>query len=213
LTAAFLDTTVDIDNSDENGERMPKQIDAALQREEIRRAARQVFARRGIPETGLAHVARAAGMGRSSLYHYYPDKQSLLRDLVREVLAEERALFHACLRGEGGVMERVECLLDGCLALFDSWASLGRLFVDLRLRDAVGFRRFFREIRDEFAAVLREGQRSGEVAAEVDPHLSGATLIGAIDGLLFQHFLDRKALDPDALRRELSRIARRMLAP
>ncbi|MGH0029626.1 MAG: TetR/AcrR family transcriptional regulator [Myxococcota bacterium] len=192
---------------------MPKQVDAAAQRQEIRTAARRVFARRGIADTGLGHVARAAGMGRSSLYHYYPDKEALLRDLVKDVLAEERALFRACLRGPGSVQARVERLLDGCVGLFDAWASLGRLFIDLRLRDAVAFRRFFREIRDEFADVLREGQRRGEVAAGVDPFLAGASLIGAIDGLLFQHFLDRRALDPEALRNELGRIARRALLP
>lgn len=192
---------------------MPKQVDVAAQRQEIRQAARRVFARRGVPGTGLAHVARAAGMGRSSLYHYYPDKQALVRDLIAETLAGERALFHACLRGEGAVLARIERLMDGCVALFDEWASLGRLFIDLRLRDAVGFRRFFREIRDEFASVLREGQRSGQVAADVDPLLAGATLIGAIDGLLFQHFLDSKAFDPGALRRELRRIAQRVIQP
>ena len=192
---------------------MPKQVDAAAQRHQIRHAARRVFAQQGIPQTGLAHVARAAGMGRSSLYHYYPDKDALLHDLIRDVLAEERALFDACLGGEGSVLERVERLLDGCLALFESWASLGRLFIDLRLRDAVGFRDFFREVRAQLAAVLREGQRCGEVAPEVDPELAGATLIGAIDGLLFQHFLDREAFEPERLRRELGRIAKRALTP
>lgn len=110
------------------------------------------------------------------------------------------------------MIERVEALLDGCVALFESWASLGRLFIDLRLRDADRFRHFFCEIRAELADLLREGQRRGEVTAELDPELAGATLIGAIDGLLIQHFLDSKALDPDALRAELRRIVRAVLA-
>lgn len=192
---------------------MPKQVDATAQREAIRDAARRVFAHRGIPETGLTHVAREAGMGRSSLYHYYPDKEALLRDLVKDTLSAERALFHACLRGQGTVQERVGRLVDGCVALFDTWSSLGRLILDLRLLDAAAFRRFFREIRNEFAAVLRDGQETGEVADDVDPYLAGATLIGAIDGLLFQHFLDRKALDAEALRAELRRLATRSIAP
>ncbi len=192
---------------------MPKQVDSAAQREEIRRAARGVFARQGVRGTGLAHVARAAGMGRSSLYHYYPDKEALLRDLVADTLASERALFASCLRGEGSVAERVALLIDGCVALFDSWAELGRLFLDLRLRDAEGFRDFFREIRAELEAVLSEGQARGEVAAEVDPLLAGAALIGAIDGLLIQHFLDSEAFDRDTLRRELRRIALKALSP
>jgi TetR/AcrR family fatty acid metabolism transcriptional regulator len=188
-------------------------VDAEAQRGEIRRAARRVFARRGVRGTGLAHVARAAGMGRSSLYHYYPDKDALLRDLVAETLAEERALFARCLHGEVPVPERLERLVDACVALFDAWAALGRLFLDLRTGDARRFRRFFREVRDEVAGVLREGQARGEVAAEVDPFHAGATLIGAIDGLLIQHFLDREALDPDALRAELRRLVARSLAP
>lgn len=192
---------------------MPKQVDASAQREEIRRAARRVFAHKGIPGTGLAHVARAAGMGRSSLYHYYADKDALLHDLVAEALAGERALFHACLAGPDPVALRVQRLVDGCVALFDDWASLGRLFIDLRMRDGVRFRSFFREIRDELAGVLREGQARGEVAADADPLLTAATLIGAIDGLLIQHFLDPGAFDADALRRELGRIARRAVAP
>ena len=192
---------------------MPKQVDAALQRQEIREAARRVFASRGVRGTGLAHVADAAGMGRSSLYHYYPDKEALLRALIDETLAEERALFRTCLRSEGSVLERVQRLLDGCIAMLDAWASLGRLFLDLRLRDVEGFREFFREIRDELTAVIDEGRRRGEVARDVDPPLAAATLIGAIDGLLFQHFLDAEAFDPEAMRRELGRFARRTLEP
>jgi len=191
---------------------VPKQIDASAQRREIRRAARRVFGRKGVQGTGLAHVARAAGMGRSSLYHYYPDKEALLRDLVHETLAEERELFRACLRSPGPVLDRVHRLTDGCVALLDGWASLGRLFIDLRMGDTSRFRRFFREIRSELAETLREGQRSGEIAADLDPFLTGATLIGAIDGLLIQHFLDSRALAPEALRAELRRTVSRVLS-
>ncbi|MCP4005882.1 MAG: TetR/AcrR family transcriptional regulator [bacterium] len=192
---------------------MPKQVDADAQRSEIRRAARGVFARRGVPGTGLAHVAREAGMGRSSLYHYYSDKEELLRDLVAETLAEERALFLNALHGEGSVPERIQRLIDDCVDLFGAWASLGRFFIDLRLRDVAGFQNFFREIRAEFASVLREGQTRGEVAAELDPLVAGATLIGAIDGLLIQHFIDSDAFDPEVLHRELGRIARKAITP
>lgn len=192
---------------------MPKQVDVAAQRQEIRSAARKVFGRKGVRGTGLGHVARAAGMGRTSLYHYYPDKDALLRDLVLEMLAGERELFRACLRAPGPVVPRVHRLVDGCVALFDDWASLGRLFIDLRLGEAVRFRKFFREIREELASALREGRARGEVSAALDPLLVGVTLIGAIDGLLIQHFLDNGALDPEALRGELHRVVDRVLAP
>jgi len=192
---------------------MPKQVDASEQRREIRDAARAVFARRGVKGTGLTHVADAVGLGRSSLYHYYPDKDALLRDLVLETLREERALFRTCLRGPGSAEERVLRLMDANVALFDAWVGLGRVTIELRLGDAKRFRRFFREVRTELADVLRAGQGVGEVDPALDPDLCAAVLIGAIDGLLLQHLVDPQALDVEALRTELRRVARRALVP
>ena len=191
---------------------MPKQVDAHAQRREIRGAARRVFARRGVRGTGLSHVAREVGMGRSSLYHYYSDKDALLRDLVRTTLEQEGALFRDCLRAPGTALERVHRLLDALLETFEEWASVGRMQIEFRVRDA-RFRRFFRNIRDELATALEDGQAHGEIDAALDPQLGAATLIGAIDGLLLQYFIDAKAFDLDALAVELRRVASRMLAP
>jgi len=193
---------------------MPKIVDAAQQRRQIRSAARRAFARRGVRGTGLEHVAQAAGMGRSSLYHYYADKDELLRDLVNDALDGERALFLACLRGEGSPVERVQRLLSALLASFDEWSDLGRMLFDFRLHDTARFRRFFRDMRAELAGVLREGQARGEISRDLDAELAAATLIGAVDGVLFQFFVEPEAFaDRDGLRRELARIAERSLAP
>ena len=191
---------------------MPKIVDAADQRRQICEAARRVFARRGVAGTGLAHVAEAAGMGRSSLYHYYPDKPTLLRDLVKQLLDDELAVFVAVLRGDGTPGERVERLARGMVALFDEYSASFRMVFDLRLRDAGRFRLFFRKIRKELAAVIAEGQAQGEFDAALDPALAASTLIGAIDGLLFQHFADGRAFQLDALSDELARMTRKGLA-
>ncbi len=191
---------------------MPKIVDPESQRDEIRRAARRTFSRRGVRGTGLAHVAKAAGIGRSTLYHYYPDKDTLLRDLVRGALENERAVFRACLRAEGSAKERVRHLLDSLLTLFDEWAALGRMLYDFRLSDTARFRRFFREVRAELSGVLRTGQSEGELSGDFDPDLAAASLIGAVDGLLFQFFLEPDAFpDREALRRQMERLAERAL--
>ncbi len=193
---------------------MPKVVDTAEQRRGIRRAARRVFARRGIAGTGLTHVAKAAGMGRSSLYHYYPDKRSLVRDLVRDVLAEEEALFGASLRAGGTPLERIERLTEALTGLFDEWSKVGRMLFDLWSRDGSRFRPFFRAIRSDLAALVAEGQRTGEIDPELDPELAAATVIGTIDGMLLQHFIDPRAFpDRDALRKALVVAVRKGLRP
>ncbi len=191
---------------------MPKIVDASAQRREIRRAARRVFARRGVARTGLAHVAEMAGMGRSSLYHYYPDKTALVRDLARELLAEEEALFAGALHGEGRPLERIERLTTRLTGLFGAWATLGRLVYDLRSLDSGRFRAFFRRIRRDLATLIREGQRRGEIDRALDPALAAASVIGAIDGVLLQQFVDPAAFDdPDALAGVLARSVRKAL--
>ncbi|SRR5260370_25847494 len=67
-----------------------------------RNRPRRVFAQRGVDTAGLVHVARAAGIGRATLYHYYPDKAALVRDVVRELLLEEEKLVRAALTGQQG---------------------------------------------------------------------------------------------------------------
>ncbi len=193
---------------------MPKVVDTAEQRREIRRAARRVFARRGIAGTGLAHVAEAVGMGRSSLYHYYPDKRALVRDLIRDVLAEEEALFGASLGAEGTPLERIERLTEALTGLFDDWSNVGRMVFDLWSRDGGRFRPFFRSIRSDLAALIAQGQRTGEIDPELDPELAAATVIGTIDGMLLQHFIDPRAFpDRDALRQALVIAVRKGLRP
>jgi AcrR family transcriptional regulator len=173
---------------------MPKNVDAAKQREGIRRAARRVFAKRGVRGTGLTHVAQAAQMGRSSLYHYYADKESLLTDMLREMLAEELQLFRTCLRQEGAPVARLMDLSRACAGLFPEWASLGRMILDLRLEETKQLRGYFRKFREELANVIELGQLDGSIASQTDARLLASILIGAIDGLLLQYFVEPKAL-------------------
>ncbi len=193
---------------------MPKIVDAAAQRRQIRRAARRVFARRGVARTGLAHVAERAGMGRSTLYHYYPDKAALVRDLARDLLREEAGLFAGALHKDGSPLARIERLIEQLTGLFGAWAALGRLVYDLRTLDAGRFRAFFRRARRDLARLILEGQRRGEIDRALEPELTAAGLIGLIDGVLLQQFVEPAAFDdPNALARALRRSARKMLQP
>jgi AcrR family transcriptional regulator len=213
--ASFFDNTVENNSRGVSRDRavMPKIVDAEAQRVAIRRAARDVFARRGVA-AGLAQVADAAGMGRSSLYHYYGDRASLVRDLVRDLLAREEALFGAAATGDASPLARLDALAAGLPGLFAEWSAIGRLLLELRSGDARLFRSFFRRIRRGLAKLIAEGQQSGDVAPQLDADALAATLIGAIDGLLLQHLIDRSVWpDPRALGDTLAPLLRKLLAP
>ena len=181
---------------------------------EIRDAARRAFGRRGIAGTGLTHVAAEAGMARSSLYHYYPDKRSLVRDLLRDLLREEEELFSGALQAEGTALERIERLARDLPGVFEDWGRLGSMIFDLWSRDARHFRPFFRRIRSDLARLIREGQSTGEIDRTLDSELAAATVIGAIDGLLLQHLVDPRAFPSfEDLGEVIAQVLRKGLRP
>jgi AcrR family transcriptional regulator len=193
---------------------MPKIVDAADQRRIIRRAAHSVFARRGVKGTGLAHVAEAAGMGRSSLYHYYSDKESLVRDILDEFLLEEEALFAALAHGVGSSVERIERLVRELIGLLDPWSAIGRMLLELRVSETRRFRPLFKRLRRHLSGVIADGQRDREIDPNLDPSLTAATLIATADGIFLQYLIDPRAFpDTTAIADELARGVRKMLAP
>ncbi len=52
------------------------------QRDMIREQAAALFARRGYPSTSMNQVAEACALSKAALYHYYPDKYSLLLSIA-----------------------------------------------------------------------------------------------------------------------------------
>lgn len=193
---------------------MPKIIDAADRRRAIRRAAQSVFAERGVKGTGLAHVAEAAGMGRSSLYHYYPDKKSLVRDLLGELMKEEEAVFAAVAPGDGSSLQRIEQLIRALMGMLEPWSAIGRVVLELRASESRRFRGLFKRTRRHLSAAIADGQERGEIDPSLDPSLTASMLIGAADGIFLQHLLDPLAFPaPDKIADEFVHSVHKMLNP
>lgn len=191
---------------------MPKIVDVAEQRARIREAALSAFARRGVAATGLAQIASAAGISRTGLYHYYPDKDALVRDLARDLLAEEERLFELALSISGRADERVQRLADGVLEKFVSWAHYGRPLLEIWARETQRLRPLLRRLREKLAALIEEGQAAGEIAAHLPPVETAALLIGLIDGLMIQVFIDPESVrSSKAMRAALVTALRRIL--
>jgi AcrR family transcriptional regulator len=78
------------------GER-PERADAARNRERILEAARDLISRKGVREITLEEVAKAARVGRATLFRRFPDRAALLLALLDE---HERELQDAILEGD-----------------------------------------------------------------------------------------------------------------
>src|SRR5690348_10128663 len=74
-----------------------ERADAARNRARVLDAAARLFAEKGAGDTTMDDIARAAGVGRATLYRRYPDRASIALALLDE---HERALQERLIRGE-----------------------------------------------------------------------------------------------------------------
>lgn len=193
---------------------MPRIVDEAEQRRRIRAAARRAFARLGLGGTGLQHVAAEARVGRSSLYHYYPDKAALVRDLADELLDEESALFMGAFAGDAGPIERLERLMAAMVELFDRSAATGRLMLQIWADDPDRLSTMLESFRAGLAMLIEQGQAHGEIDASLSPSASATLIIALMDGVLVQGFVDPRVFDQRAaLGDALIQSVRRLLQP
>lgn len=151
-------------------------------RDEILHAALHAFRHNGYHTTTLDDIALHLGVRKAALYHYFPDKESILYECHRRSLAElsrlmeeARSLDSAGKRLSFLIREHVRVMtdtLDGSPLAFEVTA-----LSDEHQREIISARdRYERELR----RTIDEGVRIGEFRA-VNSKISVFAILGAIN--------------------------------
>jgi TetR/AcrR family transcriptional repressor of lmrAB and yxaGH operons len=181
-----------------------------ISRDEVVSRLLAVFQRLGYDGASLAELSRGTGLGKSSLYHYFPNgKEEMALAVLRRVHAWIEGKVVAPLQSQGSPKERLERMLD---ALDSSYASgknpcvLGNLVVG-------GARQLYqRQLRSTFSAWV-EGLERLALEAGISRRTArerAEDVVLQIEGaLVLSCGLD----DPTPFRRMLRKIPKEFLAP
>ncbi len=181
---------------------------ARISREEVVDRLLETFRARGYDGASLAELSAATGLGRSSLYHYFPsgkeDMALQVLDRLREGL--EDALL-APLRSPGPPQERLDAMLCALDAFYDGGRKaclIERLCASVdRARFAPPLAGALTAWRDAVATLCRDAGLPDELALDraedVVSRVEGALVLAAGTG------------EPAAFGRALSRIRRTLL--
>ena len=168
-------------------------------------AAARVFASRGYNGTLIADIAREAGIGKGTIYEYFPSKVDLFFAVFKWFIqmTETEAKVSIAVLG-GSSSERLMALND---ALLRSWLDMLDMYSlvmefwsasassSMRQRFKQAFKEGYRDFRQIVAALIRDGIDAGEFQPEVDAESVAAALVGTWDALLLQAWFD-EGFDP-----------------
>jgi TetR/AcrR family transcriptional regulator, repressor for lfrA len=132
--------------------------------------------------TSLGAVARAAGVGRTTLHRYFPDRAALIRALADEASVATQSAFAASALGTGSATEALTRLVHELIALGDRFVFLLR---EPTLADDPDIAAGEREATETIKSLITRGQASGEFT----PKLPAAWIAEAIGALVYGGWL------------------------
>jgi AcrR family transcriptional regulator len=180
-------------------------------------AATELFARRGVDQTSLADVGEAAGYSRGLVNHHFGTKATLVERLARRAQTDFVANFDEV---DGDAIDVLVTLTENYFsalahggeatrAFFVMWGAAIPLEATLRPVYATDDARF----RFAVEAILRSGQDTKTVAADVDPTGGAVALVGLLRGVSAQYLVDPDAFDISAAKKTCQDFVRRSFAP
>ena len=198
----------------------PLIVDKNEKRRRLLLAAADVFIASGYHETRMVDIAHAAGVGKGTLYEYFPNKEELFNQLFSSMVDDHLQTLRLAGAGDTAPRAHLERLITESFAAFDRMAGIYRILFDVKPAQADTkknsvytrqFARLYTTYRSEIAAIIRAGIRKGQFR-RVPPDLTAATIIAAVEGLLHQWLIDCDAFDPPAMGRQVFAIVRAYVA-
>jgi AcrR family transcriptional regulator len=172
-------------------------------RAEILAAAARLFAANGLHATTLTDVLDEADVSAATLYRHFRTKEELVAAVAEQGLATTRWIFDDLL-ADGAAPSPEHALREVIETIDHRFAHRAAFGVDLTqvgvqvwaealLSPALADRaeHVHRQLRGNFADVVRRWQTAGNAAADLDPEQIGAVMLSLVQGFVLQRLLVR----------------------
>ncbi len=164
-------------------------------------AALAVFSEKGFAAAKIIDIAKAANVGKGTIYEYHKSKEDLFFALCRWYVDQmaKNAMVDAQSLG-GDAEKRLRILITSLVnafyreidsfALFlEFWAAAGNPATRDRFRSIL--LSVYDQLRNIIITLVDEGRETGIYRQDVDSLSIAAGLVGAMDGMMLQAWMDR----------------------
>jgi len=149
------------------------------------KAAATVFKERGLADTSIDDIAKAAGVDRASLYYYVASKRELFEEVVQDALVSNIEMAERIREKDAPADEKLTELLNGLLTSYAEYYPHLYVFVQEDASRIAGRsdggadiadlqRRFDRAL----ISIIQEGMEAGVFRSDIPPRLAAYGIIG-----------------------------------
>lgn len=150
--------------------------------ERILAAAAALFVARGYASVSMREISQQLHLSKAALYHHFRDKQALLLEVLLAGIGQAGSIVTQAAGCSGGTRARLSALLTGIARNRHAQLTAMRLAErdavhltdEARVKMHGAYRTSFVRPIEE---ILRNGQATGELRAEVDPTWLTRTLL------------------------------------
>jgi len=166
--------------------RIPNAVRPAYDVDSLTDVAVSVFSARGYDATRMEHIARAANVSKSSLYHHVQNKEELLGHALRRAVGGLTAILAEPGAQQGRSWERLEHVVRRTIEA--ELRFLPEVSLLLRVRGNTGVERWAlderRRYQDRLVELVGAAQAAGEIGRDVDAALFVRLVLGMSNSLV-----------------------------
>jgi AcrR family transcriptional regulator len=186
--------------------------------EAVRQAAVSLLRRREFDQVPIAEIARRAGVGIGTFYHFYPSKEALLLDLRGRLIGSSVDLL---ARGMSAPMSdgrafvgRLEGLLLGWIRASGEHRGLERAIAAASYRSEAFAAEVLRQEAKARAAVATLLRAHAPLLRPMDPDVAAHVVYILVESVVTRAMRDPElAATPAAVAREAAKMVGRYLLP
>ncbi|MBN1428436.1 MAG: TetR/AcrR family transcriptional regulator [Anaerolineae bacterium] len=162
----------------------------------ILQVARRLFVQQGYTATSIRQIAEEARIGKATVYHHFPDKQTIILALLKNTMDQQTSLLDA-IRAETDPRKRIEVALkigtSSLLEGIDVIQVVRREVPEGRDQMQSTFMTFLKEVRSLLSETISQGIEQG-VFRPIDPAEGARVLMTMIQGTFAVTYLSGERL-------------------
>ena len=165
-----------------------EEIGEGERREQILRAADDLFSERGYAAVSLGDVAAAVGVTKAALYHHFPSKAALYTAVMCRALGLIAAAIRATTESPGPIAEKISRLAEFPIVFLEDDADMDAMMRDAdehlspvqraEIAEANGARLAAME------ELMHEGIERGELRRDIEPQFLAHAFWHLLDGFV-----------------------------